>query len=495
MKKIISAILAVLMLCAAFAFAGCTDKTPVEKPDTAGPAQTTAAATEKATGTEAPETDDGLPEINFNNEEFYVLSQNDANRHYDIYAEDADNNDSVRDAVHLRNRAVEDRFGVTIKVEFDTFSNVNAAIDRMVKTNSDEYDLCFVHMVQGAGLAMSHDFVAFEDLPYIDLSKPWWDKNLKNGFSIDNHLYMANGDISPSSFSTTSCLYFNKDLFEKHDMDPSLPYKLVTEGKWTIDRLIEFTKDFTKDVDGDSRIDPYSTRDVFGLTSWSYDVPYSLYYGLGGNLVSKDENDLPFYDPDITRDTGIYEKIYETIITNNAYFESADYGNVGKLFINGQALFYDASLLLAGILRDMVDEFGILPMPKFSESGNYRSFVNGASSMVCIPASCRNLERAAIITEALASEAYKTVTPVLYETYLKRKVSRDADSQDMIDYIVRNRVFDMGYINLFDGVGSYVRTMLSSKATNVSGTLAKYESKSKKAITKLIDAYQKTKVK
>ena len=193
--------------------------------------------------------------------------------------------------------------------------------------------------------------------------------------------------------------------------------------------------------------------------------------------MSKDENDLPFYDPDITRDTGIYEKIYETIITNNAYFESADYGNVGKLFINGQALFYDASLLLAGILRDMVDEFGILPMPKFSESGSYRSFVNGASSMVCIPASCRNLERAAIITEALASEAYKTVTPVLYETYLKRKVSRDADSQDMIDYIVRNRVFDMGYINLFDGVGSYVRTMLSSKATNVSGTLAKDESK------------------
>ncbi len=112
--------------------------------------------------------------------------------------------------------------------------------------------------------------------------------------------------------------------------------------------------------------------------------------------------------------------------------------------------------------------------------------------MICVPASCKNLERASIITEALASEAYKTVTPVLYETYLKRKITRDADSAEMIDYIVRNRVFDMGYINLFDGIGSYVRNLLGSKSTNVSSTFKQYDKSSKRAIENLIKAYNKS---
>ena len=153
-------------------------------------------------------------------------------------------------------------------------------------------------------------------------------------------------------------------------------------------------------------------------------------------------------------------------------------------------MFYDASLLLADRLRDMSDEFGIIPLPKFDESQKeYRSFVNGASSMVCVPASCQDLERASVITEALASEAYATVTPVLYETYLKRKVSRDADSAEMIDYIVRNRVFDMGYVNLFDGIGSYVRELLVSKATSVASTFKSRDKSSKNIIKKMIEAY------
>ena len=222
-------------------------------------------------------------------------------------------------------------------------------------------------------------------------------------------------------------------------------------------------------------------------------MPYSLYYGAGGSLVSKDENDMPYYDPNIERDTDIYGKIYDVIVTNNAYFETADYNNVGKLFINGQAMFYDASFLLVGFLRDMDDEFGILPLPKYSEmQKEYRSFVNGASNMICVPVTCKNLERASIITEALASEAYRTVTPVLYETYLKRKVTRDADSSEMIDYILRNRVFDMGYINLFDSIGSFVRVLLTSKSTKVSSVFKQHDKSARRAIEKMIASYKKS---
>ena len=481
MKKTVCAVLAALTVIFTLAAAGCAGGPEAA---TSEPEVTDTVTEEETTAEDTA----ALPEKNYGGEEFRILSQNDGNRHYDVFAEEAENNDSVRDAVYQRNKTVEDRFGVKIVVVSDIFSNVNAAIDRMVKSGSDDFDLCFVHMVTGAALALDHDFVPFENLTYVDLSKPWWDKSLKEGFSIGNNLFLANGDISPSSFSTTSCLYFNKKIFDRNDLE--YPYELVKSGKWTLDRFIEYTKEFTRDADGDGKIDPHGTADTFGLTSWAYDVPYSLYYGAGGGLVSKDENDMPYYDPQIERDEQIYGKIYEAVITNNAYFETADYNNVGQLFINGQAMFYDASLLLADRLRDMSDEFGIIPLPKFDEAQKeYRSFVNGASSMVCVPASCQDLERASVITEALASEAYATVTPVLYETYLKRKVSRDADSAEMIDYIVRNRVFDMGYVNLFDGIGSYVRELLVSKATSVASTFKSRDKSSKNIIKKMIEAY------
>ena len=484
MKKIICILLTSLFLISSLLLTGCAGK-PAE---TERPSGTTDSEASSVTDEITEEETEALPDVKYNGEEFRIIAQADGNRHYDVFAEEADNNDSVRDAVYQRNKTVEDRFEVKIVVEYDVFSNVNAAIDRMVKSGTDDFDLCFVHMVTGAALALDHDFVPFEKLKYIDLSKPWWDQSLKQGFSIGNELFLANGDISPSSFSTTSCLYFNKKIMERNDLE--YPYELVKSGKWTLDRLIEYTKDFTRDVDGDGKIDPHGASDTFGLTSWAYDVPYSLYYGAGGSLVSKDEKDMPFYDPQIERDERIYSKIYDVVINNNAYYENADYNNVGQLFINGQAMFYDASLLLADRLRGMNDDFGIIPLPKYDETQKeYRSFVNGASNMICVPASCQDLERASIITEALAEEAYKTVTPVLYETYLKRKVTRDADSDEMIDYIIRNRVFDMGYINMFDGIGSYVRDLLLSKSTNIASTFKSHEKASENTIKKMIEAY------
>lgn len=117
---------------------------------------------------------------------------------------------------------------------------------------------------------------------------------------------------------------------------------------------------------------------------------------------------------------------------------------------------------------------------------------DGATSMVYVPVTCKDLERASVVIEALASGAYKTITPVLYETYPKRKVTRDADSADMIEYIVRNRVFDMGYVNLSDGIGSFVREMLTTKKTDVSSTVREYKRKSQSDMEKLVESYKKS---
>ena len=144
----------------------------------------------------------------------------------------------------------------------------------------------------------------------------------------------------------------------------------------------------------------------------------------------------------------------------------------------------------------MDNEFGILPVPKFSESqSDYRSFVNGASSMICMPATVKSdsqREFVSIITEALASEAYRTVTPVLKETYLKRKYTRDADSMDMLDYVIRNRVFDMGYVFLYGNVGSYVRDLLVKGTKSISATVKSYSKIGPKYVERILKSFDKS---
>ena len=491
MKKLFSIFLAVMMIAGAIVMTGCAD-------NNTNPAATTASGSGQDITTEPEETEvsDDLPSVTFKGKTFRVLLQQQSED--DLFTEDHETGDPLHDAVFRRNNLVSDRFGIDLEIEVDEWSSVNATISRAVKAGSDEYDLCFVHMVSGASLAQSNLVLPFEKLPYVNLEKPWWDKDIGNGFSIRNNLMMVNGDISPFSFSITSCMYFNKTMFDKLDLE--YPYELVRNGRWTLDKLFELTKDITADGDGDGTISPDSTKDVFGLSSWYLDVPYSFYYAAGGMLVSKDQDDVPFYDPDLERDTKIYAKIYDVIITNNAYYETdvtaANFPRVAKTFADGRAMFLDAKLSTAEELREMDNEFGILPVPKFDEAQtDYKSFVNGASSMVCVPATITSdsqREFVSIIIEALASEAYRTVTPVLKENYLKRKITRDAESADMIDYVVRNRVFDMAYVNMHDGVGSYVRDLLKTGATDISSTLKKYQKTAKKKIETIVKAFDKS---
>ncbi len=488
MKRVLCAIFALLLAVSSAVFTGCAENNP-------GGDKTTAEAVSD-TVTEEPavtEIKEELPEVYYNGRPFRVIIKSDSEN--DIYTEDHEINEPLHDAVFERNLKVCERFGIELQIERDDYPAVNNAISRSVKSGSDEYDLCFVHMVSGAGLAQSNYVLPFHKLPYVDLEKPWWDKDIWNGFSIRNNLMMVNGDLSPNSFSITSCLYFNKTLFDKYDLE--YPYQLVRDGKWTLDKMYELTKGMTRDEDGDGKVTKDSKSDIYSLVSWWLDVPYSLYYAAGGMLVSKDGDDVPYYDPQLERDTVIYNKIYRVIIENNAYFETniGDYARVIQTFYDGRALFYDSTLNGAGTLRDMDSEFGILPVPKLDEAqSDYKSFVNGASCMICVPSTVPESSRefVSVIIEALASEAYRTVTPVLKETYLKRKVTRDADSADMIDYIVRNRVFDLAYVNLYDGVGSYVRDLLQKGSTDISAELKKYQKSAKKKIDNVVKAFDKS---
>ena len=160
--------------------------------------------------------------------------------------------------------------------------------------------------------------------------------------SVGGKVYLATGDISPTSLLTSSCLVFNKKLFSDNDME--YPYEMAANGTWTIDKLVEMTKGLTRDVNGDGK---YTLNDdIFGFSSWMCDSPYSLFYGAGGTLSEKDAEDIPYASFDIENISDIYGKMYQLIVEQESYFvtSSAEYETTYECFSNGGAYFCEITL-------------------------------------------------------------------------------------------------------------------------------------------------------
>lgn len=98
-------------------------------------------------------------------------------------------------------------------------------------------------------------------------------------------------------------------------------------------------------------------------------------------------------------------------------------------------------------------DFGILPIPKYEEAQDkYYSMVSRyITGLPSIPITLtgEKLDEVGLVLEALSAESYYTLIPEYIETSLKTKNSRDAESADMLDIIINNRVFDPMHIYNF----------------------------------------------
>lgn len=444
--------------------------------------ETTAAETEAASQLEQ------LPADDYQGYEFHVLLNNQDDRYVDVMTEDGETGDVLNDVVYRRNRAVEEKYNIKITATEDEYGNVNNMLKKEVTAGLNDYDLYFSNCY-ATSLASGGYLYVINDLPNVNLSNPWWDPAALEGLSVNKKTYLVTGDISPTSLMTSSCLVFNKTLFTNNDME--FPYQAAADGKWTLDMLSQYLTGLTSDLNGDGK---YALGDdLFALSSWMCDSPYSLFYGAGGTLSKKDSNDIPQVEWDMDKISSIYNKMYSIIVDSNSYFvtDPTQYETTYQCFSNGQAYFCEITLQKIDMfLRDMKDDYGILPIPKYDESQDgYYSCVNGAGGYVVVPNNAENPERTGMIMEAMAAGAYDTITPSIYEVITKTKNVRDEESADMVNLITRNRVFDPFYINLCAGY-DFAQSLLKDKKKDVASYMAKKESAAAKAMQKIVSAYE-----
>ena len=474
---------ALLLILATSLLVSCGSSAGTQGSESTSDADTTAAETTEAVKPELEK----LPEEDYGEYTFNILLNNQDDRFVDVMTDEEQTGDLMNDIVYKRNLAVEQKYNITLACQQDEFQNVVSTLKSQVLAGDNAYDLYFSNCYS-APLAAEGYLYELNVLPNLDLSNPWWDKAALEGLSVMDRIYLATGDISPTSLLTSSCMTFNKRLLD--DIGMEYPYDLVREGTWTLDKLASLTTDLTRDLNGDSE---YTLEnDLFGYTSWMCDSPYSFFYGAGGTLSVKNDEDIPELSYDVAKITSIYEYVYKIILTNKSYFvtDAAKYETFYQCFADGKAYFSEFTLQkIEMFLRGMEDDFGIIPIPKYNEEQKeYLSCVNGAGGFVVVPKNAEDPARTGMIMEALGAGAYDGITPVLYDVITKTKVVRDEESAEMVDLIITHRVFDPYYINLVPGY-NFMQEALSQKSDNIVSKLDSYRSSGETSLKKIVDTY------
>ena len=396
MKNNISRLIAIALLASmAVAAASCGDSGTVQTPtDSTGSADETEAAAEDRSYV------DDLPEKDFEGYEFRIFSRVQAWFHGEWLTEEQ-NGSILNDAIYDRNAAVMDRFN--IKFSELTDNNTDTAKNAIL-AGDDAFDVINAKCSNAWTYAGEGLLYGIKDLPYIDLSKGYWDESLNDCLTICGNKYFAVGANNLTGYDYTHVLVFNKDLADKYNIES--PYKLVKDGTWTFDTYSELVKNVTTDVNGDSVM---NEEDVYGFLSQPKAVLPGFWIGADVLSVNKNTDDEPIFTmPSDTKFINVFEKIYQMTWDNDSWYANKSRDNSDPLLTNmfqsGKGLFMDMTFYYIESLREMKADFGIIPYPKYDEAQEeYYSRIEGCE-LSCLPVTVSDTERTSIILEALACE-------------------------------------------------------------------------------------------
>ena len=366
---------------------------------------------------------------------------------------DEENGDLLNDAVYQRNLAVEQAYNININVYDQPCSYgseataFNTTVKASVLSGSGEYDLVAGYAATIPALVGEKLFLNWVEGDLIDFSQPWWSKKVADELTINGKAFMITGDLSVALWENMNCVLFNKRLAEAYVVEDL--YKLTSDGKWTLDRLNAYTAMIYDDIDGD---ETKSTDDLFGYLSTPnahidmFQEAFEVY------VTEKGQDGFPEFALNTPHTVEVLEKVISFVHENPGSFFTIDISNAepvcNTIFSSGRSLFYSARLGMTVQLRDMKDDFGILPYPKFNEEQTeYHSTARDQFTVFVIPADAKDPDMTRILTDALSKASYEQVIPTFYDVVLKTKAARDDESGEMIDLIRDGLVFNFGYLH------------------------------------------------
>lgn len=495
MKKKLSLILALLMLCPTFA--ACAEG---ESEETVGSSDSVASAdaadstvVEEETEITRHNTPDNLPDgLDFNATDINFIHENGDGHKRELYVEE-DTGDALDSAIYARNIAVEDRLNVKlVPIAGSPASSAQTAI----LAGIDDYQVVGGLQHQMMQQATQGLYFNVYDLNYIDTDQEWWAQKFNKAATIGNdRLYYLTGDATMTLLMNMGVIYVNNTLFENMYGPVSDLYDIVLEGGWTFDVMQQYIDGMYIDTNGNSARD---VNDTYGFAAHTISMMDYLVGGANIQFCDYDDTGYPYLVINNERSVSFAEELQKLMYENNGTYileGSANGENIGiQKFTEDTLMFLPFRAETSEKLRDMESDYAILPCPKFGEDQKeYSTAVHDSTTTLAIPIT--NLERndaTCAFLEAFAAESYRTVTDVYFSTLLKEKFARDETTATIFDIILDGVYFDFACLHSYalSSIGQIFRSTTSDRGSTFASYYQKYTKLYDKAMSRLIEAYK-----
>ena len=471
MRKITTIIILLSML-----FASCANSSPKETTaETTFQQETPESEETVETESEIVNLSDVPDDLDFKGADFVVAARTTCSS---VNAEEL-TGEGVNDSVYERNRLAEEYLNIRI-VDRDAINQLNTSITAGEKL----YSAAITHITWMTDFARQGKFYNTDYVEYLDLTKPYWSQGVTKSLSVANKPYLFSGDISITDNTNIWCVYFNKSL--NTQLGKESPYEALAEGRWTLDYFSAALEDTALDLDGDGVWE--WDEDRFALIN-PQETLCGFYNSCGQTAVTMDKDGIMSFHLDSDESLDIMDRIarfassgYQTAFLEHDQVKTNDqWTDLRGVFVEGRGLYYTHTVNITSYLRDMEDEYGILPIPKADEiqSDYISSTQEWGQCVYGIPIGCPDTTMAGAALEYLCSLSTDTIRSAYYDVALTRKYTRDNESVAVLDILFNNLVIDPAFGFNFSSCQSSVSSALA-KGNKIASTVASLAKRVKK---------------
>ena len=401
--------------------------------------------------------------------------------------------DTINRAVYKRNNTIQNLYNAKIVAYEDAeYYGMSERISKDLLSQEYKYDAAYSEGSSVMSLITQDSLYNLYDVDEIQLDEAWWSQLIKEECTLGtgkySTLFFSQSNLSLTAFDLTWCVYFNKTIHETEQVEDL--YALVENDQWTIEKMATIGRNVaTLNSDTNYTYEDDGTS-VYGITTYWNGAKAMLD---GGNVafvtVNTDGDPVPNINND--RFINLSQKLAEmfgeagTFTNGGASTDSSSKkGNASdyiKIFNAQRALFCVAEVKSSVSDFKDLDNFGILPLPKYDDSQEeFRSWVNYLAPVLVIPKSHdeseNTLHNTAVLLDALSFYSSRDVLPEYYDVVLKGRGTNDSNSIKMLDLINDTKSFDAsiayGWSRQFSEVLS--ETILLG-VTDVSSLVGTYE--------------------
>ena len=361
--------------------------------------------------------------------------------------------DPVADSIYNRNLYVCEELGLKdiVQVEAEGITELQQKVTIMVDSGDQTYDIVAASVYYGSSMitqGLVYNLYDNDIDTYLDTTKPWWSQYWIEQAEMGEKLYCITGAPALTLTRLMFVMYYNKDLGEELQVEDM--YTVVDEGRWTIDYLNKIVSDIYNDNNGN---DIKDEGDRFGIAINHYENCDMFWSSFDMGLLSKDEDNwFEFSSRDKEKIANAFEKVFYLIHENPGSFDSGTsegFDIARDMFAGGDVLFAPLHLEYAESkeFRNMQDEYGIIPIPKYDEKQKeYYTYAHDQYTVFTIPKTVESPEMSGAVLEVMAYDSYRTLQPTYYDVVLKGRYANDPQSRKMLDMITTNFKLDPAWI-------------------------------------------------